>query len=109
MTQPLDAILAIHNAFRRDMERIDSDALKAAQENARPALTIERFHFFNEILVWHATGEEKVIYPALETVAPLVAEAYVMDHHGLDAAYEALKEAVSTHDTLQTARARGHV
>jgi len=104
MTQPLDGIIAIHNAFRRDMESIDKVALEAARAQAGPALTIERFHFFNEVLVWHATGEEKVIYPALEMVAPLVAEAYVMDHHGLDAAYEALKEAVSAQDILQTAR-----
>ena len=105
MTQPLDGIMAIHNAFRRDMELIDSVALAAAQKNAGPALIVERFHLFNEVLVWHATGEEKVIYPALEKVAPLVAEAYVMDHHGLDAAYEGLREAVSAHDILQTARA----
>jgi hypothetical protein len=105
MTQPLDAIMAFHNAFRRDMQKIDTTALEAAQGKAGPGLTMDRFQFFNEVLVWHATGEEKVIYPALETVAPLVAEAYVMDHHGLDAAYEALKEAVSVHDTLQTARA----
>ena len=104
MTQPLDAIMAIHNAFRRDMERIDTAALEAAQGKARLGLTIDRFQFFNEVLVWHATAEEMVIYPALENVAPLVAEAYVMDHHGLDSAYEALKAAVSARDTIQTAR-----
>ena len=105
MTQPLDGIMAIHNAFRRDMERIDKVALEAATDQTGPALTLERFRFFNEVLVWHATGEEQVIYPALELVAPLVAEAYVMDHHGLDAAYDALKEAVIAEDLLQTARA----
>ena len=104
MTQPLDGITAIPNAFRSDMAGIDKVAHAAATAQAGPALTIERFHFFNEVLVWHATGEEKVIYPALEKVAPLVAEAYVMDHHGLDSAYEALKEAVDAHDLLQTAR-----
>ena len=37
---------------------------------------MERFRFFNEALVWHATGEEVAIFPALEEVAPSVAEAY---------------------------------
>ena len=105
MTHPLDAITAIHHAFRRDMEIIDTAALEAASGNAGPGQKIERFRFFNEILVWHARGEEMVIYPALETVAPLVAEAYVMDHHGLDAAYEVLNAAVSIRDPLDIARA----
>jgi len=105
MTQPLDAITVIHNAFRTDIERIDTAALEAARGDAGLTSTIERFQFLNEVLVWHAQGEELVIYPALETVAPLVAEAYVMDHHGLDAAYDALNNAVSAGDPLQTTRA----
>lgn len=105
MTHPLDAIMAIHNAFRRDMQMIDTATLEAARGKAGSTSTIERFRFFNEILVWHARGEEAFIYPPLETVAPLVAEAYVMDHHGLDAAYEGLNSAVSSGDLLQTARA----
>ena len=105
MTQPLDVIMAFHNAFRGDMETIDTAALEAARGKAGLAATIERYRFFNEILIWHATGEEKEIYPVLESVAPLVAEAYVMDHHGLDAAGEGLHAAVSSGDALQTARA----
>jgi hypothetical protein len=104
MTQPLDGIFAIHNAFRRDMEMIDGAALEAARGKVGLEPTIARSHFLNEILVWHASGEELFIYPALETVAPLVAEAYVMDHHGLDAAYEALHSAITAGDPLQTAR-----
>jgi hypothetical protein len=105
MTQSLDIIMAFHNAFRRDMESIDTAALEAARGKAGLEPTIARYKFFNEILIWHATGEEKEIYPILETVAPLVAEAYVMDHHGLDAAGEGLQAAVSSGDPLQTARA----
>ena len=67
--------------------------------------TIERFRFFNEVLVWHANGEELAIFPALEGVAPSVAEAYVKDHRGLDAAFDALSAAVSAGDALETARA----
>jgi hypothetical protein len=72
----------------------------------RPGLeaTIDRFRFFNEVLVWHAHGEELAIFPALEVVAPSVAEAYLRDHRGLDAAFDALNDAVSARDPLETAR-----
>jgi len=56
-------------------------------------------------LVWHAHGEEQAIFPALEKVAPLVAEAYVKDHRGLDAAFDELDRSYSLRDSLQTARA----
>ena len=104
MAEPLDAIMAIHNAFRHDMSIIDTAALETARGKPGLAPTIERFRFFNEILVWHAHGEELAIFPALETVAPLVAEAYLRDHHGLDAAFEAMDKAYSAGDVLETAR-----
>lgn len=105
MTEPLDAITAIHNAFRRDLKAIDAQALEAARGNLESILTFERIQFHNEILVWHAKGEELAIFPALEAVVPSVAEAYERDHRGLDQAIEALDEAVSARDVLETARA----
>lgn len=105
MTEPVDAIRAFHNAFRNDMERIDSAALQSAQGETGLAATIARFRFLNEILVWHARGEELAIFPAVEKVAPLVAEAYAMDHRGLDSAYEELDTSYSEHDSLKIARA----
>lgn len=66
---------------------------------------MERFRFFNEVLEWHAEGGELAIFPALEEVAPSVAEAYEKDHRGLDAAFAALSNAVSARDELETARA----
>jgi hypothetical protein len=105
MTEPLDAILAIHNAFRADMEIIDAAALGSARGKPGFAPAIERFRFFNEILVWHAHGEELAVFPAVEAVAPLVTEPYIRDHHGLDAAFEALHAAVEDRDGLETARA----
>ena len=105
MTGPIDAILAIHNAFRADMAAIDAAALAAARGTAGLEATVARFRFFNEVLDWHAHGEELAVFPALEVVAPSVAEAYEMDHRGLDRAFEALSDAVTVHDTLQTARA----
>jgi hypothetical protein len=105
MAEPLDAVKAIHNAFRRDMAGIDAAALDSARGKPGLAPAVERFRFFNEVLVWHAKGEELAIFPALEAVAPSVAEAYERDHRGLDAAFDALSAAMSAHDALETARA----
>ncbi len=105
MTGPIDAVIACHNAFRQDMAGIDDAALAAARGAPGLSATVERFRFLNEVLVWHARGEELAIFPAVEEVAPLVAEAYEKDHRGLDAAFDALNDAVVAGDVLQTARA----
>ena len=105
MAGPIDAVLAIHNAFRRDMELIDAAALESARGKPGLAATVERFRFFNEVLEWHAHGEDAVISPLLESVAPSVYETYEQDHRALDAAFDALNQAVSAHDPLETARA----
>ena len=105
MTEPVAAIRAIHNAFRKDLMQIDAAALGSARGKEGLDSTIGRFRFFNEILVWHAHGEELAIFPAVEKVAPLVAEAYEKDHRGLDAAFDALNRAYAARDMLETARA----
>ena len=104
-TSPIDAVVAIHNAFRRDMAEIDAAALGAARGKPGLEATVERFRFFNEVLEWHAHGEEEAVFPAVEGVAPLVAEAYAIDHRGLDAAFDSLSKAVSARDAIGTARA----
>ena len=105
MAEPTDAIRAIHNAFRNDLKQIDAAALESARGKEGLATIIERFRFFNEVLVWHAHGEELAVFPLLDNVAPLVAEAYLKDHRGLDLAYDILSRSYSAHDLLQTARA----
>ena len=105
MAGPIDAVVAIHNAFRADMAVIDTAALDAARGKPGLEATVERFRFFNEVLEWHAHGEELAIFTALEEVAPSVAEAYEKDHRGLDAAFDGLSNAVSARDALETARA----
>jgi hypothetical protein len=102
MAGPIDAVVAIHNAF---LARIEAAALAAPRGNPGLAANVERFRFFNEVLAWHAHGEELAIFPALEEVAPSVAEAYEKDHRGLDRAFDALRNAVSVRDALATARA----
>jgi hypothetical protein len=105
MAGPIDAVLAIHNAFRHDIELIDSAALASAQGKPGLATTVERFRFFNEVLEWHAAGEDAVISPLLESVAPDVYATYEQDHRALDRVFAELNQAVSAHDPLETARA----
>jgi hemerythrin-like domain-containing protein len=105
MTGPIDGVLAIHNAFRADMAAIDAAADAAARGVGGLEATVERFRFFDEILSYHAEGEENGVFPLLDEVAPLVAETYAMDHRRLDQAFDALSNAVSARDALQTARA----
>ncbi len=45
----------------------------------------------NEILDYHARGEEAAVFPAVDDVAPLVARAYLMDHRELDKMVESLE------------------
>lgn len=105
MSGPIDAVVAIHNAFRADIAAVDEAALGAAR--GRPGLekTVDRFRFMNEVLVWHADGEEQGMFVELEGVAPCVAEAYERDHRALDAAFDKLSAAVTARDALETARA----
>ena len=105
MAVPLDSIRAIHNAFRKDMAAIDSAAYAAVRGHGEMGLVMKRYLFFNEVLVWHAHGEEKAAFPVLEHVAPLVAEAYERDHRGLDSLFESLHKAVKAADPLAVARA----
>jgi hypothetical protein len=105
MAVPLDAIRAIHNAFRKDLSLIDAAAYQAALGQGILDPVLNRYIFFNEVLVWHASGEEENVFTALEKVAPLVAEAYQRDHRGLDSAFESLNKAAISLDRLEIARA----
>jgi hypothetical protein len=105
VARPLDAVNAFHNAFRRDMIRIDQAALAWARDGGGPPPDLGRYHFFNEMLVWHANGEEAVVFPFIEREAPLLSEPYIQDHHGLDTAHERLDTAVQAADSLEAARA----
>jgi hypothetical protein len=105
MDSPIDGVRAIHNAFRADIAAIDAAAFAAARGTPGLEATVERFWFFNDILTYHAHGEEEAVFPVVEEVAPLVAEAYAIDHQRLDVAFQTLSDAISVHDALQTARA----
>jgi hypothetical protein len=104
MTVPTDAILAIHNAFRKDIAGIDAAALAMARGEAGLEAQLERFNFFNFVLDVHAKGEELAVFPAIESVAPDVAAPYIRDHRGLEEASRAVMAGISAHDALETAR-----
>jgi hypothetical protein len=105
MAEPIDGVMAFHNALRNDIARIDAAALDLARGKKELIGTVERFRFFNEILVWHGQGEEIAVFPAIEAVTPFVTEAYEKDHRGLDAAYDTLDAAINANDVLAIARA----
>jgi hemerythrin-like domain-containing protein len=105
MAVPLDGIRAIHNAFRKDIAVMDEAANLAAHGQGSLDAVVNRYMFLNDILVWHANGEEEYVFPALESVAPLIAEAYQADHRGLDSLFELLDKAVNNSDTIAIARA----
>lgn len=104
MPVPLDAIRAIHNAFRRDIKMIDKSANSAAHKDGNLDLILERYHFFNDVLVWHASGEEKFVFPAIEKVAPQVSQPFEQDHRGLDELSARLSETVASNDLIEITR-----
>ena len=105
MSGPIDIILAIHNAFRRDILQIDKIVLKIARGGGDFSPVLERLHLFNEILDYHAKGEEAAVFPAVDKLRPYVSPGYLFDHHELDKMVEALEEIRKTPEVLTTARA----
>ena len=104
MVVPLDGIRAIHNAFRKDIRAIDDAAKDAVRTKGNTEHVLKRYIFLNDILVWHADGEEDYVFPAVEKVAPLVAESYQRDHRGLDTLFESLDKAVNSPEVIDIAR-----
>jgi iron-sulfur cluster repair protein YtfE (RIC family) len=104
MAVPLDAIRAIHNAFRKDIAAIDAVANATAHGNGKLDMISKRYIFFNEVLVWHAIGEEEFVFPTMENVAPLISEPYERDHRGLDSLFDRLNKAVGANEPIEIAR-----
>jgi len=105
LTGPIDIVLAIHNAFRRDIFQIDDSILKIARSGGDLAAVLARLQIMSEILDYHARGEEAAVFPAVDKVAPLVAKAYLMDHRELDIMVRGLEAMREMPDPLSTAMA----
>ena len=104
MVTPLDIIPGFHRALRNAMREIDDAAYKAAAEDGNLAPAVERLRFFSEILKWHADGEEELVFPAMDRVAPLVAQGYLHDHNEFDMMTEGLAKITAASDALVAAR-----
>jgi hypothetical protein len=104
MVIPYDAVRAFHHAFRKDIAQMDAASNTAAQGSGNLDFILNRYSFFNEVLAWHALGEDEFVFPAVEKVAPLVSEPYQRDHRGLDSLSASLEKAVKASDALETTR-----
>jgi iron-sulfur cluster repair protein YtfE (RIC family) len=105
LSSPLDIVLALHNAFRRDIFQIDDSAYVIARSGGDLNPVLGRLHIMGELLDYHARGEEAAVFPAVDNVAPLVAKAYLMDHRELDTMVSELEVMRQAPDPLSTARA----
>ena len=104
MVTPLDVIPSFPQALRNDMKLIDDAAYRAGAGDGNLAPVVERLHFFCDILRWHADGEDELVFPAMDKVAPLVAQAYLHDHHEFDTMTEGLAKITAASDALVAAR-----
>ena len=105
MRAPIDIVLCLHNAFRRDTLELDDAAFKAARSGADMTPIFDRLNITGEILDYHAKGEDDVVFPAVEKVASLVTKSYFLDHRELDAMVAGLKAMQTAPDALTVARA----
>ena len=105
MLRPIDIIRCFHTAFRRDMYQIDTKVNRAAREGGNLASVLERLHTMNELLDYHARGEEAAVFPAMDKLVPQLATPYLLDHRELDIMVDALEKIRQNPDPLTTARA----
>ncbi len=73
MPAPLDAVIPIHNALRRDMTEIDGAAYKIAKHGGDLSPMLDRLQFHRQILMYHAEGETDGVFPALASCFLLTA------------------------------------
>ena len=105
LSGPIDIVRSIHNAFRRDVSQIDATAFKLARNGGDLTPVFNRLSMVGEILDYHARGEEVAVFPAVDKLTPLVAQAYLLDHRELDTMVSRLETMRKTPDALTTARA----
>jgi iron-sulfur cluster repair protein YtfE (RIC family) len=105
MSGPIDAVLCIHNAFRRDMSQIDEVAYQLARSDGDLTDVLNRFHIMGEILDYHARGEEEAVFPAIDRLVPLLNKTYILDHRELDRMVSGLEVLRKAPDGLTAARA----
>jgi iron-sulfur cluster repair protein YtfE (RIC family) len=98
-------VRSIHNALRRDVSQIDAATYKLARNGGDFTSVFDRLSVISEILDYHAQGEEAAVFPAVDNLAPLVAQAYFLDHRELDTMVDGLEAMRKVSDPLNTTRA----
>lgn len=104
MSGPIDGVLCFHNAFRRDMLQIDGAAYELARGEGDLSHILDRFQVLGEFLDYHARGEEAAVFPAVNGIAPLITNTYVMDHRELDRLVSGIELLRNDPDDLIAAR-----
>ncbi len=87
------------------MAQIDDTVTKTARTNGNLTPLLDHLHTLNELLDYHAKGEEAAVFPAMDKILPQVATTYLMDHRELDKMTEALETIRKNPDPLTTTRA----
>jgi hemerythrin-like domain-containing protein len=105
LSRPIDVIRCFHNAFRRDISQIDDIVNRIAREGGDFIPVLDRLHTMNELLDYHARGEEVAVFPAMDKLAPQLATPYLLDHRELDIMVNGLETIQGNPDPLTTARA----
>ncbi len=104
MTKPIDAITAIHNVARKAMTSFDQAALAMARGESGQEDAFKPLHLFDEIISWHAEGEELALFPLADSIESRLAEDYTRDHKEMVKAGQSLEAAVRAGDKLEAAR-----
>lgn len=85
MPGPLADVKYIHNAFRFDLQRLQSDIkFFATLGDGDSDALARRFATLHEVLAFHEKGEEAVLFPAVNAIQPGLADAYEQTHREID-------------------------
>ena len=104
MSGPIDAVQCLHDAFRRDITRIDNAAYEVARHEGDISHILEGFSVMGEILEFHAHGEEMAAFPAINKIVPQFSDTYIVDHRELDRLTSGLMVLRNDPDDLVAAR-----
>lgn len=99
MPGPLAGVKFIHNAFRMDLTKLQADIKFFATLGDGDADELaKRVARLNEILYFHEKGEELVLFPAVNSIEPGIADVYEKTHREIDPLREGLLEALQRGD-----------
>ncbi len=95
MPGPLSGVIFIHNAFRNDLQRSQSDIkFWATLGDGDADLMASNFAFLHESLALHEAAEEAVLFPAVNAIEAGKADVYIQAHRQIDPLRDGLLEAL---------------